>query len=475
MLWCTILLQGVVAVLQRRLDDLQVSTDTHTTAQKPLPQLIGEREEPEGNIENPPSPLPSPDPPTPDYSSDSDSPDHGPTASHPVIYDSSSDSDVVYEYPPDTQSPSDYVQMSSKYTFPEKFSRFPYAPPEQKKSQAFFAKNPDVLFYLQNSSTGDISGVKYDLGSCSVVIEAKTESELQESITRFQRIYQEVSESETLKLDEVPVPQGIDKARLDSLVAYHKKKYTSCAITYLEHMSVIRYASMSAFEFDRLKHILPLAVRNLTPTSLSDPQPPMQVLHLSHQRILRIKNSNLSEEDANVIVNSTNSGLRLHRGLAGLLNDLTHGELQKKCDKYRREHGSLELGNVAITELQFGKDSELKCDWVIHAASPTMAHSPPACKKALGKIVKGALFLADERGAFSIAFPPLSTGGCGVDKSLVAKVLIDEIADFTYLHPNTLVDIRIVIKEEHTFDCFVQYLKIKQAHLLRKRRSFTWK
>ena len=80
------------------------------------------------------------------------------------------------------------------------------------------------------------------------------------------------------------------------------------------------------------------------------------------------------------------------------------------------------------------------------------------CRRLIEQIIKKALVTAEMNGILSIAFPAISSGIYGVDTGLVAEVIIDTIINHQFTsRPPVLGDIRIVIIDSPTFDCFAKY------------------
>ncbi len=474
-------MQDTIAGLNRRIEEL---TDTKSQRQTSCRQPPGDgeettdqflqeketkdrtgpekREDPEGRLLNPPkspsgsfanvsvdiasnrSSTSSPDPE--DYILPSLSTSSS-TTSFPSLQgddNGSSDEGDMYELPPDF-SPSE-----PKPTRP------------QKPFLTYVQLKPGALFFLQNNSGGRVPGVTYNLTKKSVRIERDTMKEVRKSAARFQQVYRHVTGSPDFRVTDINIPPGVDYAWIEHILIYLKAKVPRSAVVHMAAQSTIRLATISTSDFEFLKRFLPMALKNLTPISHVRPTHiRMHVHHMSHERRLTIKNSNIGGEDVHVIVNTTNSELKLSGGLGGWLNNLSLGELQNQCSLLRRQQGPVPLGKVAITGLPPGARGILKCDWVIHAIIPTTMYSEAA--KMLSAIIREVISLAESKNAMSIAIPPLTAGCVGVSRHLMAQVLIGELLAYRRFRPNTLTDIRIVTPEEETYSSLVQFLRMKEG------------
>src|ERR1700682_5480261 len=106
-----------------------------------------------------------------------------------------------------------------------------------------------------------------------------------------------------------------------------------------------------------------------------------------------IQQGDLTEMDADAIVNAANNDLVLGAGVAGAIRRKGGEEIQKECDAI----GSIPVGYAAITS-----GGKLKAKYVIHAASMQLGGATTA--EALRHSTAHALRLAAARGLRDIAF-----------------------------------------------------------------------
>ena len=182
-----------------------------------------------------------------------------------------------------------------------------------------------------------------------------------------------------------------------------------------------------------------------------------QVLNLSNGRVVIVKKGNIVEEEADILVNTTNTQLQHFGGVAGALNKASNGELQRHSNEYKGAKGKLEIpaGEVAVTKA----GGRLKCKNVIHAVGPVAEkrNSETYCERVISDAVTNTLKEAQALKATSIVFPALGTGAFNLDPKLSALAMLNAIADFEYSE-DILKDIRIVIRDLNIYSCFSQEL-----------------
>ena len=195
-------------------------------------------------------------------------------------------------------------------------------------------------------------------------------------------------------------------------------------------------------------------------------KPSLFVMKICSHRVLTLKQSDIVAENVEVIVNAANEQLIHGSGMAGALNKASGGGLQVVSYDYITASGPVQMGDVAVTGSGGGA---LKCKHVYHVVGPrAREYSPMDCRRLIEQIVKKVLVTAEKYGILSIAFPAISSGVFGVDKELVAEVIIDTIINHQFTRrPPVLGDIRIVISDIPTFDCFAKYFNQRKKGVTR--------
>jgi O-acetyl-ADP-ribose deacetylase (regulator of RNase III) len=129
-----------------------------------------------------------------------------------------------------------------------------------------------------------------------------------------------------------------------------------------------------------------------------------------------IVQGDLTQFQADAIVNAANNDLVLGGGLAGAIARRGGPEIQKECS----EHGPVKVGQAAITGA-----GNLMARYVIHQAS--MAMGGKTSEQSLRDSTRAALRLAEDHGLRTIAFPATGTGIAGFDLQRCAQIMLKEV------------------------------------------------
>ena len=142
---------------------------------------------------------------------------------------------------------------------------------------------------------------------------------------------------------------------------------------------------------------------------------------------LSVVRGDLTESDADAIVNAANSYLQHGGGVAGAIVRKGGSIIQEESNKI----GFVPVGGAALTT-----GGTLKARHVIHAVGPMWGEGNEENK--LQKAVRSVLALAVEKGFSSISMPAISAGIFGFPKKRCAEIIINETAAFITGHPTPL-------------------------------------
>lgn len=131
---------------------------------------------------------------------------------------------------------------------------------------------------------------------------------------------------------------------------------------------------------------------------------------------VEILQGDLTEMDADAIVNAANNDLKLGGGVAGAIRTKGGPEIQKECDAI----GTIPVGGAAITS-----GGQLKARHVIHAASMQLGGGTTA--HALRSSTAHALRIAAQNNLKTIAFPAVGTGIAGFPIKECAEIMLGEV------------------------------------------------
>ncbi len=131
---------------------------------------------------------------------------------------------------------------------------------------------------------------------------------------------------------------------------------------------------------------------------------------------LRMVKGDITQADADAIVNSANNDLVLGGGVSGAIRRVAGTAVQDECAKI----GTIPLGTAVVTG-----GGQLKAQWIIHAAvNPLGLWSDP---KSVRNATRAALRKAEEKQVKRLAFPAIGTGAGALPVERCADILIDEV------------------------------------------------
>ena len=133
---------------------------------------------------------------------------------------------------------------------------------------------------------------------------------------------------------------------------------------------------------------------------------------------IEFSQGDLTESDADAIVNAANNDLLLGGGVAGAIRQKGGPAIQQECNAI----GSIPVGFAAITS-----GGKLKARYVIHAASMQLGGRTTG--PALGSSTAHCLRIASEKKLKSIAFPAVGTGIAGFPMRECAEIMLRECVE----------------------------------------------
>ncbi len=136
-------------------------------------------------------------------------------------------------------------------------------------------------------------------------------------------------------------------------------------------------------------------------------------------KIVKIIQGDITEEDAEAIVNAANSHLKHGGGVAGAIVRKGGYEIQEESDRI----GYVPTGSAAMTGA-----GKLKAKYVIHAVGPVWGEGDEDNK--LKNAVLSALKLAEEKGIKSVSLPAISSGIFGFPKERAAHIIFTTSMEF---------------------------------------------
>lgn len=126
----------------------------------------------------------------------------------------------------------------------------------------------------------------------------------------------------------------------------------------------------------------------------------------------------ITKLEADVIVNSANSSLRMGSGLSGAIHRAAGPKLYEECIQY----GTLNPGQAIIT-----KGYNLLSKYVIDTVAPKWYLNDPLREEHLKSCYKESIKLAEENNIKEIAFPCIGMGIYKCPLEIGAKIAIDTV------------------------------------------------
>ncbi len=147
--------------------------------------------------------------------------------------------------------------------------------------------------------------------------------------------------------------------------------------------------------------------------------------------VLALAVGDLSEFEADALVNAANSALAGGGGVDGALH--RRGGPSIMVETEARYPGGCPTGSAVLTGA-----GELKARWVIHAVGPVWRGGWSGEREQLASAYRSALRLAEEAGARTVALPALSAGVYGYPLEEAAEVALSTTRD--YLRGKTSIE-----------------------------------
>jgi O-acetyl-ADP-ribose deacetylase (regulator of RNase III) len=163
---------------------------------------------------------------------------------------------------------------------------------------------------------------------------------------------------------------------------------------------------------------------------------------------LQLIQGDITQVEADGIVNPANQNLIHGGGLAGLLASKAGPTMTQESRAWVKEHGP-----VSHTEPAYTTAGDLPFKNIIHAVGPVWGSGDEARK--LTEAVTGSLQMADRLELESLALPAISTGIFGYPLSQAAEVILKALLSYARGNqPGTLNLISLVLYDDRAAAAF---------------------
>jgi O-acetyl-ADP-ribose deacetylase (regulator of RNase III) len=169
---------------------------------------------------------------------------------------------------------------------------------------------------------------------------------------------------------------------------------------------------------------------------------------MAHITLVR---GDITEQDADAIVNAANSSLMGGSGVDGAIHRRGGPAILEECRRFRAERypDGLPTGEAVATTA-----GDLPARWVIHTVGPVWSPDEDR-SELLASCHRRSLEVADELGARSVAFPAISTGAFGYPLEEAASVGVAAVGRVE----TRVNDVRFVLFDEASHEAFGRALR----------------
>ena len=162
---------------------------------------------------------------------------------------------------------------------------------------------------------------------------------------------------------------------------------------------------------------------------------------------IRFVQGDITEQEADAIVNAANHSLLGGGGVDGAIHRRGGAEILAECRRLRetRFPDGLPTGEAVATTA-----GRLPARWVIHTVGPTYAKTKDK-SHLLAACFRNSLAVADELGAATVAFPAISTGVYRWPVDDAARIALETVR----AAPTGVQQVTFVLFEQRAYDAFV--------------------
>jgi O-acetyl-ADP-ribose deacetylase (regulator of RNase III) len=162
---------------------------------------------------------------------------------------------------------------------------------------------------------------------------------------------------------------------------------------------------------------------------------------------IRFVQGDITEQEADAIVNAANHSLLGGGGVDGAIHRRGGAEILAECRRLRetRFPDGLPTGEAVATTA-----GRLPARWVIHTVGPTYAKTKDK-SHLLAACFRSSLAVTDELGAATVAFPAISTGVYRWPIEDAARIAVETVR----ATPTRVQQVIFVLFDQRAYDAFV--------------------
>ncbi|HYA55331.1 MAG TPA: O-acetyl-ADP-ribose deacetylase [Nitrososphaerales archaeon] len=173
---------------------------------------------------------------------------------------------------------------------------------------------------------------------------------------------------------------------------------------------------------------------------------------------IRLVEGDISDQDADAVVNAANSSLMGGGGVDGAIHRRGGPAILEECKRIRQSEwpGGLPPGKAVITT-----GGSLKARHVIHTVGPIWSGGLNGEPVTLAECYSNSLRVATENGLNSVAFPSISTGAYGYPVREASRVATKAVKSFVE-SKGAPAEVTFVLYSENDFKAYVKALEALQ-------------
>jgi len=172
--------------------------------------------------------------------------------------------------------------------------------------------------------------------------------------------------------------------------------------------------------------------------------------------VLEIIRGDITDVEAEAIVNAANSSLRGGGGVDGAIHRKGGSRIDEECRRIRETEwpDGLPTGKAVITS-----GGNLKAKYVIHTVGPVWMGGFHVEAELLKQAYRNSLKLAASRGLKVVAFPSISTGAYGYPVEEASRVAVQTVKVFLEKE-DRIEKVILVLFSEVNFQVYVETAKL---------------
>jgi O-acetyl-ADP-ribose deacetylase (regulator of RNase III) len=172
--------------------------------------------------------------------------------------------------------------------------------------------------------------------------------------------------------------------------------------------------------------------------------------------VLEIIRGDITDVEAEAIVNAANSSLRGGGGVDGAIHRKGGPRIDEECRRIRETEwpDGLPTGKAVITS-----GGNLKAKYVIHTVGPVWMGGFHVEAELLKQAYRNSLKLAASRGLKVVAFPSISTGAYGYPVEEASRVAVQTVKVFLEKE-DRIEKVILVLFSEVNFQVYVETAKL---------------